>query len=272
MYIETVILNNYILTFCAVYTAARVTCKRCAFWRMHLACVIGTVAAVFYPFLRVPNAALIFIKIALGLLLCVILFIKTNRFIASSVYFFGFTFLLGGSCFALGFMIYGNYYGALAFSEHFPLFIVLLSGFAAYFVCALFLRIIKNRDIVSPYLYKGVLTIFGEELDIIGFLDTGNKVFDPISGSPVVICSLAELIKRLKPACVSNLLYGLQHARRMSIKTAGAKAEIILLNPDNFRLYLSSKKNRIVEVTVGLLPSGGFDCNYDMILNPILVQ
>ena len=108
MYIEFVIADNFLLTYLAGATAARICHKRLRVWRLVLASAVGTAVAVFYPFMRVGFVLQFVIKLSLGAALCVIMFAKTPKPITSSLLFFGCTFAYGGACYAIGLMFYGN--------------------------------------------------------------------------------------------------------------------------------------------------------------------
>ena len=64
MYIEFVIVDNFVLTLLAGSAAARLCHKRVNIWRLIAAAAVGTVVAVFYPFLR-SSAAEFAVKLAL---------------------------------------------------------------------------------------------------------------------------------------------------------------------------------------------------------------
>ena len=109
-------------------------------------------------------------------------------------------------------------------------------------------------------------------------MDTGNRLYDVKSGLPVVILSAKSIVKKLSDSQVQSLVLGRgetlqKNARYLQISTVGGSNKILLLKPDEFRLYFEDGSNIIYDVAVGLTFSPLKDSEqYDAILHPSLME
>lgn len=270
MYIEFVILDNFALTWIAASAASRFSATKIRRWRIAIAAVFGTGAAVAYPFIPLSYPYLLTIKIAVGILLCVILFTKTGRPILSSIYFFGFTFAIGGAAFAAMFIISGSYEKARQFSYNVPLFVPLLCAVFVFFISTKISNHYKARRCKSTYTYRAQLTLYGTKLELVGFLDSGNTVYDTVSGLPVVFCYGRRIAQKLDAGALIRFLKATENAKTVSIYTVSGKCETVLIKPEKFVLYLDKGKNKIVEVVLAVIKKRPpKDC--DLILHPEII-
>ena len=271
MYIEFVIADNFLLTFLAGASAARLCHKRENVFRLFVASTLGTVAAVFYPFITAGAWAQAAIKLALGTVLCAILYFRTKRPITSSLLFFGCTFALGGASYALGLVIYSSAGGAAEFSRKYPLFLTLGAGGVVY-LCVKYiagkLAIARAR---APYEFGAEVEIFGEKLRFDAFLDTGNSVFDEKSGLPVIITDCARFTAKLDESGAAEFLKNMDRFRSMEIVTAAGKAKAYLLKPSAVTVYSDGQWHKI-NAMLGIVGGGKFCAAHEMLLGPAIAS
>lgn len=90
--------------------------------------------------------------------------------------FYMFTFLLGGACFAFEQAV-----------GQFPLFIVSIVSLILYFIVK-FVIFYHNRLLrIKSFTFKVTIKANGQEIDEIGYLDSGNILIDNITKSPIVL-------------------------------------------------------------------------------------
>lgn len=267
MYIEFVIADNFLLTYLAAVTATRLCRKRVSIWRCMTAATIGTVAAVFYPLLTVPAPWLFAIKISLGLILSVILFIKTPRFLPSCLLFFGATFTFGGACYALGLVMYSDMTRAAEFSKRCPLFLVLGTCAIMYLSIRYILKRTRLPRARAPYEYGAEVTVFGKSLKFSAFLDTGNCVYDDKTGLPVVITNAERFTSKLDVESAREFLKSVDKFRRLSVTTPVGTASAYLIKPTQITVYSDKHKHKI-DAMVGLVQGREFSAEHEMLLGP----
>jgi len=271
MYIEFVIADNFLLTYLAGAAATRLCHKKVCVWRLAVASVLGTIVAVFYPFMRLNVAAQFAVKISLGAALCAVLFVKTPRPITSSLLFFGCTFMFGGACFAIGLVLYSDVSAATEFSRKCPLFAVLGIGAAMYAClryCIKRLRVTRAR---APYKYEIDVKIYGTTLRFDSFLDTGNCVFDDVTGLPVVITDFAMFSSKLNTDASREFLKSVDGLRKISVRTAAGEASAFVLKPTEITVYSDGAGHKI-DAMIGLVCGSRMSAAHEMLLNPAVVS
>lgn len=270
MYIEFVILDNFILTYIAGAIATALCHKRANVWRLLASSTVGTVVAVFYPLMKIGVTAQIAIKAALWIVLSCILFVKTSRPITSSLLFLCCTFALGGASYALGLVIYSSDGEAKEFSRKCPLFIVLGAG-AVVYLCARYalkrLRVLRAR---APYEYGTDVEIFGKKLTFSAFLDTGNCVFDDKTGLPLVITDCERFMKKLDNESSREFMKNLDRFRQITVRTAAGASKAYVIKPTKITVYSASGQHTI-NAMVGLVGGRVFSSDHEMLLSPVAV-
>jgi sigma-E processing peptidase SpoIIGA len=278
VYIELVILDNATITIMLILLTNRILSRKPNKLKTVIATLLSTGVSLCYPY--VYDAFLsVAIRLILYVVMCIILFCGRERFILSSIIFLLVTFLFGGAIFAVGFLVQGSADKALTASvTDLPVSVIMLSAFTLYVILKRIILGVKKVRKLSINVYECALTLLGIELKVRALMDTGNRLYDTKSGLPVVILSAKSIINKLTDEQVQSLVCGrgdlLQRgARYIQISTVGGSNKILLLKPDEFRLYFDDGRNIIYDVTVGLTFSPLKDSErYDVILHPSLIE
>ncbi|MCH5165465.1 MAG: sigma-E processing peptidase SpoIIGA [Clostridiales bacterium] len=269
MYIEFVIADNFLLTYLAGSSATRLCRNKVNVWRLIAAATVGTGIAVLYPFLRGGIFAELAVKISLYLVLCVIMFYKTNRAFVASLMFLGSTFAFGGASYALGLILYSSAARADAFTRKCPLFLVLGTGGAVYVCIRYCIKRMRLPRARAPYEYSTDVEIFGMHIKFAAFLDTGNCVFDSRTGLPVVITDVESFAAKLDGAAAIEFAKSLPTIRKIAAKTHGGSTEVYILKPTKITVY-SDRLGHKINAMIGLVggQSKRFSAEHEMLLNP----
>lgn len=271
MYIEFVILDNFLLTYLAGATAARLAKKRPSTVRLVIASIVGTGVAIAYPFMKAGIWAQILIKLALGMTLCVIMYFKTPRFLTSSLLFFGCTFAYGGASYAIGLIVFADASAAARFSAKYPLFLTLGTG-AAVFLCSKYIiKRIRIAHARAPFEYDMEIELYGKCLKFKAFLDTGNCVFDEKSGLPLVITDANVFMQKLDAAATREFLTALDGLRRVTVRTAAGQTEARVLKPQRITVYSGSDKHTI-DAMVGIVGGRRFSAEHEILIPVTLAE
>lgn len=270
MYIEFVILDNFLLTYLAGAISARGCHKRVNVWRTLAASAVGTLAAVFYPFMRCGFWIQLLIKIALGCVLCVILFVKTKKPVTSSLLFFGSTFALGGAVYAVWTGLCSANSAVSAYCKQCPVFICLAVGCVVYFCSRYAIKKLKAVRARAPYEYVTDVEIFGCRLHFNAFLDTGNCVFDDRTGLPVVIADIDRFSGKLGDGASREFLKNFDGYRTIKIVTPAGETTARVVKPTKITVY-SDRHGHTIEAMIGLVGGNKFPAAHEMLLNPIVI-
>ena len=171
VYVEYAFLENFFFDgalLCLALVASKAPFKR---WRIVFAAACGSFFAILYPLLSLPTFAALFLKIAVGYLLCLIAVgrVKSKkewgRYALSSILFFSLTFAFGGALSAL----------QTAFSLSVLPQLAILVGFSicCAFACFLIAKIYQKRR-VHTYIYPCKVFASGREKEMNGYFDSGN--------------------------------------------------------------------------------------------------
>ena len=191
------ILNTYITYAILVLTALflRISASRL---RMLAGAVTGGVGSLIILFPWADSAVLGFLRLVLCLVLPLVSFSYSGiKPLAKQVtVFLSVNFLFAGIMFALWYLVSPTavYYNTgIVYFDIDALTLVVITA-VCYFAVRIFRGII---DLKAPKntIYDVYVTIEGEEFYLRGFLDTGNNLKDPFTGSDVIIVSRSCLKK-----------------------------------------------------------------------------
>lgn len=276
VYIELVILDNFVLTYMLGALTHFVMKSKQPKIRLIIGSAIGTIVAVFYPFIS-KTFWLVSTKIALFLALSAIFFAKNGRIFISGLVFLGLTLLFGGAVFGVSLMCYGSIPLAVQMQTPVPVSAIILSAILVYFSVKKVANTVRKIRDASDNIYRYSLKILGKTLTGKGFLDTGNRLYDERSGLPIIVLTAKKFISILTDEQAYLLVSGQgekiqKGARYISIETVGGgNRKILLLNADEFILYLPDQENIMCMVRVGVSFSPLCDCvKYDLLLHPSL--
>jgi len=251
--------------------------RRASVWRILLTAAAGTCFAVVFPFLSLGYALNIVAKLLLGLFLCFILIRKTplRQFVAAYLIFLAVTFLFGGALYAILFFLGAGFYDALSFSYAYD-FPVGPAAAAAWLLAVLLKRLVmpvhKTAD-AAAYLRSMEVSYGGRTVKLEAFVDTGNRIYDFVSGLPVVILSAAAAVRLLGEENLLKLVAGkLPGSRKIEFSSLAGQSGLTVFPPDRVVVYADKRANTIYDVMIGV--SGARFCDavgYEAILHPSLV-
>lgn len=274
VYIEYVIIDNFVLTYCICALSHRLIRTRGRFWRDILASLVGTAVAVFYPF--IGNAyATVAVKIALCAVLTLICY-PPKRFLRGAASLLLTTFLFGGAMFCIGYIRYGDVRRALTLpAADLPLGAVVGAGLVVLF---LFRRLVTRRHkIADCAALTGRIDIAynGFTVSCTAFLDSGNRVCDTVTGLPVVVLGMRVGMKLLTDEQLSQVMLGKPVAggRFEPFHTLSGQGKMLVVKPQKITLYVKDKANILDNVMLGLSFSRFRDAEeYDAILSPTVLE
>ena len=196
VYIEYVILDNFIIDFIILFCTAKLTKLEIKKWRIFASCILGVAFAFLTPYISIHNVILFIIKLLMGVILVyVALPIKRIRqFLLAYFIFIFLTFLLGGICYGLqGFVQTAQIVdGAFTYTSEFPVSLIIL----AVFVFVLLGNNLYNA-IKSKKKFARIAVLYnGAKLQLNALIDSGNQLIDGQTKLPISFLSRSEFIKK----------------------------------------------------------------------------
>ena len=208
IYVDIVLLENLCMNYIILFGTAYIIKIKVKHIRILLASLIGAVYAVLAYAGVFPIYANLITKIILSICMTYIAFNpkKLKGLIKELILFYLVSFALGGCAFSLLyivrpqdiFMKNGVYIGT------YPLKIALLGGITGFVITYVAIKIVKTRITKNEIIYKAIIKIEEQEIEINVLLDTGNMLKDPISGDAVIMVEKNKLYKILPNEMLDN--------------------------------------------------------------------
>ena len=243
VYIELAVIENFCMDFTLLYSAKVAVKNRAGVWRIALSASFGALFAVVFPLFKAGEVLAVILKIASGIVLCLIAakWDGFKSFIKFAGAFFIFSAVLAGvllGLFNLTGWSYETGQGFLISSVPIgiPLFLSLLLIIGAK---ALANRLKKNhKNSVICRIYAGQLLA-----EVKGFFDSGNKVY--VKGSPVCVVPKEVLIKLSEKVRINE---------SVKIHTVAGSRIIDVFTCDRMEVDFGESVKNYKDVKIGVSP------------------
>lgn len=198
VYIEYAIIDNLIMDYVLLKSAARLTKSKESFFRLSMGALVGCVVAVILPVFNLNDGVLFFIKILLGMLICLIgcNFKSVFHYFRFFNVFLLLTFAVGGAIIGI-LTLMGIDYSTegVRSAGVLPVGVNILCAYACcYFVKKAIDR--TQKRIERGYCCDVIIDVGEKRVKINGFIDSGNMLIDAKSALPVVVCT-KKVVERL---------------------------------------------------------------------------
>ncbi len=267
VYIEYAIIDNLIIDYLLLKTATRCALVKTSFLRLFLSAVIGTVVAVILPLFNFDGISLIIIKLSLGGLMVLIggSYLTCKKYLLTTLIFFALTLLCGGFIIALfNFALID--YNEFFLSNYDSLMPIGLTVALVYLstktVVYIVVKLLKERSL-RPFLRQCVVIVNKKRFSVKGFIDSGNSLYAPKSGLPIIVCSNA-LFEKLKEVNVRESISSVE------FETVSGTSKMQLYLIDKLMIYNGLKVNIFNNVLIGVTPHGFNSSSYELLLHPLL--
>lgn len=185
IYIDLIFIINFLFDFFLLLTVNIALKRYVRVYRIFLGSIFGSLSLISL-FLSFTSSLLFLFKIFLGLAMSIISFgYKNIRYtLYNTLYLYMTSIILGGFLYYLKieFKNYTTlYYEGISLS-----YIVLL--FIAPLILIVFLKSLKVLKEIKNYYYEVDIKFTNDyKIHLTGFLDTGNKLRDPITNKPIIL-------------------------------------------------------------------------------------
>ena len=197
VYIDLIFIINTVLTSALLFAVGKLLEFDYNYWRVIIAGVVGTLytfLVILIQYYTIPGNLKILLQIVLNILIaCLMIYIaygkmNFNKFIKSVGYLYLLSFFAVGTGISV-FYLYGVN-PLRSKSVIFSLFVLVVIFFCGKFGYRLFKKYINTGE----QILEVSISIFDKAISVQGFVDTGNRLKDPISGLPVIILEVKKMI------------------------------------------------------------------------------
>ncbi len=249
VYVEYAFLDNFLIDFILIKLSLKCAKIKTNFFKIFLSAFVGGALVIMLSLFSFNKVVGLALKISVGLLLTLIAgsYVKVKDYFLATFYFFAFTFLSGGAIIALFNLADVDYnsYFVLNYDSLMPIGITFL---IVYLSTKLFTYIIKR--LISGYeredfFRKCEVTIDGKTVKASGFIDSGNRLYDNLTGLPVIMASKGFIKKLYRINALPNSY------RNLKISTVSGETTIKIFYIEKLVIYKGIKMNIYNNVVIG---------------------
>lgn len=184
--------------------------------------------------------------------------IRISKFMILELIIFAYIMLLWGLSYILQLLIFTLFYVTKISYSLFLLCRSLMIVFVGVVVSICFVLIYKKKEI-EKFVYDVEMFIFNKKINLKMFLDSGNMLYDKVSGLPVVIIS-QDVVKNLKHE------FNICNCRTIQYNSVGEDIlKLPILGVGKIRFGKGSNEDK---VSIGVVEKRF--CKYDGLLHPKL--
>lgn len=187
IYLDYVFFINFLFDFIILYGINTILKRNAKLKRIILGALFGGIS-VFILFLSIGGLLFFFIKMFLGIIMLIIAFsYKSIKYtFINLVYLIVLSIILGGSLYLINIEKGEASEGVIFFTNGFSLNNILIL-MVSIFVIVLYVRLSKCYKNNLSNLYSVTLYNGSDILNLIGYLDTGNNLYDPYFDKPILV-------------------------------------------------------------------------------------
>lgn len=241
--------------FAAAVCGALCTCVS-VLMLMHGSFLQGFLKSIFIVCLVVVFAAVI-TAVAYG--------VKKTAFLINYITFLAVTFVMGGMIYSIGIVCtgqWGKQETTLALSSA---GLTVLTGIAAFLL--MLVRFFKNEQKKS-LIYQVRLSFSGREIYCRGLMDTGNCLYEPFKGQPVVLLTDKEIIRTAKESLTEQP----QKVKFIPFSSVGKQQGILEgMELSEIVIYIEEKEIRQEGIVAAFADFTSRRGEYQIILHPDLL-
>ena len=276
IYVEYVILDNFIIDFCIIYAVLKTLGIKIIKWRVLLTCFVGTAFALILPLITLPDIIAFLLKLTLSFAL-VFIYAKYNskrQFIYSLLLFYAYTFVMGGACIGILYLYSADFSlsSSINYNSILPLGLIIFIIFGYVYLILLITRFFKKRKDVVNFLYDAEIFYKGKNQKIKAFLYSGNRLY--YKGLPVVVINLKTAINLIDLAEFDDFLNFKKNFENVIFTDVSGKfKKMPVLFSDKVDIFINGQPNSFFNIPLAVALKGFNDLEkYDALLHPNLIK
>lgn len=264
IYIDRLFILNYICDYLILLGSARVCGLMLRRARYALGALFGAIYAVLSVFPSFDFLLLLPMKLAAGIIMALIAFAREERFWRCTAVFFAVSALFGGTLWAISAQS-GTSRGNTVYMPVSMPVLVLSFGIIYAAMSLLFRRTAKSAD---KHISAVSIEFLGSTVTLRALYDSGNCLYDPITGSAVLIAGsdcLAPLLPSsavgLEPTRLITLPELAGRMRLIPYSAVGTSSGLLpAFRPDSISVDGKKRDDIIVALSPTPVSGEGFDC------------
>ena len=241
-YIEYVIFQEFVVDFILLYTTGSLLYKKIIYKRLIIAAIIGVIYTIAVYSINREFLNYFIIKFLVSILMLTIAYAPNGflQYIKVVLCFYILSILI------MGIMVLSYF----VFESRLTIILLFCAIFSVYFLFKILFFDIKSEKTNKDYYRDVIISLNGNSVEIVGFIDTGNELVDTLSNKPVVIVD----INYVKALFDDSTFYEIKKAYD---KGSEYLIDFMLRKLDNynFRLLKYGTISSSNEYMIGVVPS-----------------
>lgn len=277
IYIEYVIIDNFIIDFCIILAVCKTLGLKVFKFRICLASAVGTGLALALPLFKMPDIAGLGVKIFLSIIMVVITsrYKSKKQFLFALLLFYTYTFVMGGACFGLLYLYCGNVSLGISFnySSAVPVGLVVLVILGYIYLINLLVRFFKKRKDIINFLYDIDIYYKENKVKITGFMDSGNRLYYKENNLPAIIINLKTALKLVKSEEVEFFLGLNKNFKYITFSTVNDKnKKMPVIISDKIDIFINGQTHTYQNIALCISFKEFSDTEkYEALLHPALI-
>jgi stage II sporulation protein GA (sporulation sigma-E factor processing peptidase) len=293
VYVDILFLINLLMDFVVLWAAARLAQVRVSFWRTAAGAIIGAIYSVLVLFPDFYFMSKIEMKFLVSVLMIMAAYIPLSwkKFGQVVIYFYLIAFTMGGAVLGLIYLMGGNSLTGMLSDLPLHYLWLLIALVTAALLGKYGIAYVKRSLLQDLLKVRVEIQVQGKRFKVIGLVDTGNQLLDPLTGSPVIIVEygvlkpylpseLQEIIDTNGEVNLSKLAEAFPEQgsdfslRLIPFTTIGKRHGMLVgFRPDEIVVFSGDERVRKTDVVIGiynrrLSPRGA----YRALLHPDLIE
>lgn len=246
VYIEQVLLTNFIIDFCIMLVVSMVIFSKPNYKHIALSSLFGSVTTLILPYL--PNAILInILKILTSIIMLQILHIHKKQLIKAGLLMLTLSYVIGGAILSN----FGTQQNGVYCMSNISLTYVFGCTFIFTFVSYKLVKWIKNKLTANSHIHNLLLVYNNNKISIKGFIDSGNALQD--NNNPVSIINFDTFSKLTNISLqqyLTNDFTTLTRPHFISASTIAGSKKILVFTINELHLNNKIYKNILMGVSL----------------------
>lgn len=199
VYLEYAIADNFIIDYFLLLSSLYLTGNKISKFKILFSALIGTAVAIILPLFTLNAIVSFFVKILLAITMIYLAgeYKNFKGYILCLNVFILLTFLTGGAVIAILFALNMDYVlvGTKIVNQGLPVSLMIAVSFIFCFIVIKVGKAIYRKKQIFPFIRKCEIVAGDKSFPLVGFVDSGNRLYDDKRGCPIVVISKKNLEK-----------------------------------------------------------------------------
>lgn len=202
VYVDLILLLNFILDFILLVSVAMILKRTSHILRLILGAFIGSIS-ILSLFISMSSLELFLLKIFISILMVLVSFgYKNIKYTFNNlVYLYLLSIILGGALYLINDSFSHKNIGLVFFRNSFSINIIIILILSPIVTFLYVRRVKKEKEELSKYYKCSITFLNNKTVNLTGFLDTGNNLYDPYKKRPIIVINKTVLAS-YKPRCI----------------------------------------------------------------------